>query len=32
MPEALLLDPNCPVGGSKIEGGKLKGDGIKVGK
>jgi hypothetical protein len=32
MPEALLLDPNCLAGGSKSEGGKMKEDGIKVGK
>jgi len=32
MPEALLLDPNCPIGGSKSEGGRIKEDGIKVGK
>jgi len=24
MPEALLLCPNCPVGGSKSDGGKIK--------
>jgi hypothetical protein len=32
MPEALLLDPNCLVRGSKSEGGKINEDGIKVGK